>query len=55
MEDHLFLVQSNVANVEGVYEFTFVSSCSAIISNSSDYIGSQIGILVEFSFPCIFK
>ena len=55
MEEHLFLVRSNVVNVEGVYYFTFACPNSVIISYSCDGVGSQVCILVEFGFPRIFK
>ena len=55
MEEHLFVVWSNVANVESVCYFTFTCPNSAIISNSCGCVGFQVCILVEFSFPRIFK
>ena len=55
MEVHLFFVRSNVANIEGVCYFIFTCPNSAIISDSCDFVGSQVCILVEFSFPRIFK
>ena len=55
MEEHLFLVQSNAVNIESVWYFTFTCPNSAIISDSCDCLGTQICILVEFSFPCVFK
>ena len=55
MEKYLPFVQSNVENVEGVCNFTFLGPKSAIISDSYDHKGTQICILIEFSFPCIFK
>ena len=55
MEEHLFLVQSNVANAEGVCYFAFRCPNSAIISDSCDCVGSQVCILVEFGYPNIFK
>ena len=50
MEESLFFVSSNVVNVEDVSDFTFTSPNSAIISDSCEYVGTQIRILVEFGF-----
>ena len=47
MEEHLFLVQSNVANIKGFFDFTFEAPNNAIISDSYDLVGIQIFILVE--------
>ena len=55
METHLLCVRSNVANIKHVCDFTLVGSNSVIISDSCDYIGSLICILVEVCFPHIFK
>ena len=55
MEEHLFVVQINVANIEGVCNFTFTGSNSAIISDSCISVGTQIYILVEIGFQHIFK
>ena len=55
MEDHLFFVWSNVVYIECVWYFTFMCPNSAIISDSCDCVGFQVCILVEFSFPRIFK
>ena len=45
----------SIANVEGVCYFTFTYPNSAIVSDSCDHVGSQVCILVKFSFPHIFK
>ena len=55
MEEHFFFVQNDVVNVKGVCNFTFAGSNSAIISDSCDYVGTQLFIAVEFSFPRILK
>ena len=51
----LFLVQCNDANAEGVCYFDFTCPNNAMISDCCDCIGIQVYILVEFSFPRIFK
>ena len=55
MDEHLFLVQSNFSNVVGVYDLTFTGPNSAIICDIYDVVGTQIRLLVEFSFPDILK
>ena len=45
MEEHLFLVYSNVANAESVCDLTFTRPNSIIISNSYNHIGTQTCIL----------
>ena len=52
---HLLFVRINVANVKGICDLTFVELNSAIISDSCDYIGTQIRTLIEFSFTTHFE
>ena len=42
MEKYLLFIWGNVANIEGVCDFTFMSPNSAILLDSCDYIGHQI-------------
>ena len=42
MEEHLLFVWGKSANFEGVSDFTFTGPNSAIISDSCDFIGTQI-------------
>ena len=51
MEEHLLLIQNDIANLTGDFDFTSTDPDSAIISDSSDCIGTRICILVEFGFP----
>ena len=55
MEEHLFLVQSNILNDEDFCDFSSMGLHSAIGSDSCDHVGTHIYILVEFSFPFSFK
>ena len=55
LEVYLPFVLRNAANNKGVYNFAFVGPNSAVISDSCDYIGTQIYVLVELCFPYIFK
>ena len=49
------LVKSNFANVEGVWDFIFIDPNIAVISESFDHVRTKICILIESSFPLIFK
>ena len=49
------LVGGNIVNVEGFCYFTFTDPNSDIISDICDHLRSQVYILVELSFPRIFK
>ena len=55
MDSSLFLVRSWILDVKGVRDFAFTGSYSAIISERYDYIGTQVGVLIEFCLPRIFK
>ena len=55
IEEHLVIVWSTVMNFIDVSDLTFVSPNNAIISDSCDYLGTQICILVKFGFPRIFN
>ena len=55
MEEYLFFVRSNVANVENVLDFIFARLNCAIISDSCDCVGTQIHFLVENGFTEIMK
>ena len=36
-----------------VHDSAFTGSCSAIISDSCDYVGTYVGVLIEFCLPHI--
>ena len=55
MEEQLLFLRKNVANVKGVSDFTFTGPNSAIITDSYDYVETQIYIMVQLYFPRIFK
>ena len=50
----LFLIRSLILDVEVVRDSAFTSSYSAFISDSYDYVGTYVGVLIKFCFLLIF-
>ena len=48
MDRSLFLVRSLISDDEGVRNLAFMGPNSAIISDSYNYIGTYISVLIEF-------